>query len=175
MNGCVAPIDTDAEPGDTIIETKAAGVTVRFVEPTIEPEVALMAVVPTLALVAFPVAPMVATLVVADAHVAVPVRSWVLPSVKVPVAVNCWLVPSAMEGLPGVTVIELRTAAVTVKLSVPVTDPYWAEMVAVPCPRPFPKPVLPTVAVAGLEELQVAELVRSWVEPSVNVPVAVNC
>jgi len=89
VNGCVAPIETEAVPGDTVIDTKAAGVTVRLVEPTIEPEVALINVVPTLALVAFPVAPMVATLVVAEAHVAVLVRSWVLPSVKVPVAVNC--------------------------------------------------------------------------------------
>jgi hypothetical protein len=175
VNGCVAPIDTDAEPGDTAIETKAAAETVRLVEPAIEPEVALMIVVPILPLVAFPVAPMMATLVVAEAHVAVLVKSWVLPSEKVPVAVNCWLVPSAMEGLLGVTVIELRTAAVTVKLSVPVTEPYWAEMVTVPCPRALPKPVLLTVAVVGLEELQVAELVKSCVVPSVNVPVAVNC
>lgn len=42
---------------------------------------------------------------------------------KVPVAVSCWVVPSAMEGLEGLTVIEVSTAAVTVKVSVPVTDP----------------------------------------------------
>ena len=44
-----------------------------------------------------------------------------------------------------------------------------------PCAMPFAKPALLTVAVAGLEELQVAELVRFWVVPSANVPVAVNC
>jgi hypothetical protein len=165
----------DAELGETAIETKAAAVTVRLVEPTIEPEVALMVVVPTLALVAPPVALMVATLTVAEAHVTVLVRSWVLPSLNVPVAVNCWLVPRAIEGLLGFTVIEVRTAAVTVRLSVPVTDPYWADMVTVPGTRPVPNPVLLTVAVEGLEEVQVAELVRFCVDPSVNVPVAVNC
>jgi hypothetical protein len=40
---------------------------------------------------------------------------------------------------------------------------------------PFAKPVLLTVAVGGLDELQVAELVRFCVEPSEKVPVAVNC
>jgi hypothetical protein len=64
-------------------------------------------------------------------------------------------------------VIEESAAAVTVKLSFPVIDPEVAEIVTAPCAIPFAKPVLPTVAIAGLEELQVAELVRFCVEPSV--------
>ena len=37
------------------------------------------------------------------------------------------------------------------------------------------KPVDAIVATATFDELQATELVRFWVVPSVNVPVAVNC
>lgn len=94
------------------------------------------------------------------------VRFWVLPSVNVPVAVNCCTVPSATEVLLGVTAIEVNAAAVTVRLSVPVIDPKVAEIVTDPCTTPFAKPMLLTVAVAGLEELQVTKFVRFCVEPS---------
>jgi hypothetical protein len=116
------------------MESKAAGVTVRLVEPTIDPEVALIVVVPVLALWISPVALTVATLPVVELQVAVLVRSCVVPSLKVPVAVNCCEVPSAIEALPGVTVIEVRTAPVTVKVSVPVTDTKVAEIVTAPWP-----------------------------------------
>jgi hypothetical protein len=49
------------------------------------------------------------------------VRTWVIPSEKVPVAVSCTLVPLAIEGLVGVTTIEVRTAGVTVAVVVPDT------------------------------------------------------
>jgi hypothetical protein len=49
------------------------------------------------------------------------VRSCVVPSEKTPVAVNCAFVPLAMEEPVGVTVIELRVAAVTVTVVEPVT------------------------------------------------------
>ena len=74
MNCCVVPWPIAAEFGDTEIEVKPAGVTVKLVEPTTEPDVALMRVVPVLALEANPVADMAATLVVAELHVAVLVR-----------------------------------------------------------------------------------------------------
>jgi len=76
------------------------------------------------------------------------------------------VVPRATEVVLGVTAIEAKAAAVTVKLSVPVIDPEVADNVAVPCAMPFAKPAPLTVAVAGLEELQVTELVRFCVEPS---------
>ncbi len=120
----------------------------------------MIVVIPSPALVANPVEFTVATPVAVEAHVAVPVRFWELPSVKVPVAVNCWVVPNATEGLPGVTAIEVSAAAVTVRLSVPVTEPKLAEMVTDPCAKVCPKPMVLIVAMALLEELQVAELVR---------------
>ena len=46
---------------------------------------------------------------------------------------------------------------------------------AVPAATPVARPVLEIVATAGASELQVAEAVTSWVLPSENVPVSVNC
>ena len=149
-----------AEFGVTAIETRAAAVTVKPVEPETEPRVAVMVVVPVLALVANPVELMVATPAGEGDHVAVLVRSCVLPSEKVPVAVNCWIVPREMEGLAGLTLMEVNTAAPTVKSSVPVTEPKLAEMVTVPWDTACAKPLRPIVAIALLEELQVAVLVR---------------
>ena len=40
---------------------------------------------------------------------------------KVPVATNCWCKPRATEGLPGVTAIETRVAAVIVTAVLPLT------------------------------------------------------
>ena len=109
--------------GLTTIETSAAGVTVSFVVPEMEPEVAVMVVVPVPALVAKPWVPValltVATGVLEELHCTELVRFWVLPSLKVPVAANCCLVPNAIEGLAGVTAIEFRTTPVE---PVPVRD-----------------------------------------------------
>ena len=77
-------------PGDKVTEPP---VTFRVVEPLIEPELAVMFVVPAPALVASPCVPaallMVATVVTDEAHMAVVVRSCLVPSLKVPMAANC--------------------------------------------------------------------------------------
>ena len=56
---------------------------------------------------------------------------------------------------------------------------FAALMVVVPAPAAFTKPRVPFALLMAatflLEELQVTDLVRSWVLPSVKVPVAVNC
>ncbi len=75
--------------GVTAIETRAAGATVRVVEPLTEPDVAVIVVLPCATLVASPELLMVATAAVDELHVTVFVRFCVLPSVNVPVAVNC--------------------------------------------------------------------------------------
>jgi hypothetical protein len=71
-----------------------------------------------------------------------------------------------MEGFAGVTAIDDNTAAVTVRVVDPVTEPEVAWMVLLPFPTPLAKPVLLIVATEAFEELQVAELVRFCVEPS---------
>jgi hypothetical protein len=162
-----------------VIETRAAAVTERIVEPVTIPEVALIAAVPVAALCASPVLFTEAVETVSEAHVTVEVRSWVLPSVNVPVALNCCLVPSAMEGFAGATAIEDSTAAVTVNVVMPLIDPELAVILAEPVPTLVPSPwvfvALLTAATAGVSEPHCAVLVTSWVVPSVNVPVAVNC
>ena len=50
-----------------------------------------------------------------------------------------------------------------------------AVMVAVPGDMPVASPEEVMVATAGSELAQVTVAVRSWVEPSLKVPVAVNC
>lgn len=78
----------------------------------------------------------------------------------------------------GVTVIETRLALKTVRVVVPETSLKNAVTTVCPDPtavaNPFILAPLLTVATVLTEELQVTELVRSWVEWSENVPMAVN-
>jgi hypothetical protein len=68
-------------------------------------------------LVVRPVLLMLATPVPDELQVAEFVRFWVLPSEYVPVAVNCSVVPKAIDGLAGVTAIEVKIAATPLPLS----------------------------------------------------------
>jgi hypothetical protein len=122
------------------IDTRVAAVTVNTVEPVTVPELALTVDVPVPALVARPLASMLAVEVVFDDHATVPVRSCMLPSVNVPVAVNCCIVPSAIDGSAGVTAIDASMAAVTVNVVVPVTEPEVAVIFAEPLLKLVAKP-----------------------------------
>ena len=83
-----------------------------------------------------------------------------------PVAVNCVVVPKAMLGLVGDTLIETSVAAVTVNVVLPEIRPDVAVIVVEPgattVARPLEPAVLLTEATAFDEEVQVAEVVRSW-------------
>jgi hypothetical protein len=61
---------------------------------------------------------------------------------------------------------------ITLKLADPLMDPEVAVMVAVPGVRPVATPDVVTVATAVFEEVHTAEEVKSWVLPSLYVPVA---
>ena len=115
-------------------------VTVRVVEPFTLPKVALIVELPIPTPVAKPPVVIVATLVVSEFHVTVLVMSCVLESVYVPVAVNCCVKLLTIEGFTGVTLIETRVAAVTVRVVEPLTLPEVALIVDVPTPRPVAKP-----------------------------------
>ena len=121
----------------------------------------------------------VATAGPSEVHVAVAVRSCELPSPNVPVAMNACFVPRAMDALSGVTASDTSAPEVTINVVEPCTPPRLAEMTAEPLPAPVANPPLPSplliVAVEGVSELHDALAVTSWVLPSVNVPVAVNC
>jgi len=118
---------------------------------------------------------MVAIPVALEVHVADPVRFWLLPSVYVPIALNCSVVPSAIELFAGVTAIDTSAAAATLNPVEPVMPPEAALIVVFPIPTVLAIPPLLIVATVTADDVHVAVLVRSWVVPSVSVPVAVNC
>jgi hypothetical protein len=155
------PNTIDGFPGVTAIETRAAGATVRVVDPLTVPELAATVVVPTPVPVARPPLEIVATPCDEELHVTVLVRSCVLPSVYVPVAVNWLLLPKIMVGIAGVTVIESNAAALTVYVVEPLIPPELAVMIVCPAEALLAKPVLLRVAMLGLEEIQVVVLVMS--------------
>src|SRR5690348_470826 len=138
-----------------------------------------MTTVPVPVVVASPEVFNVATVVSLDDHDTVLVRFCVVLSLNVPVAVNCCVVPKATEESAGVIAMERSTAAVTVRVVDPDTLPEVAATVVVPIPtlvaRPCDPAVLLTLATLGLLETHCTVVVMFWVEPSVNVPVAVNC
>jgi len=80
VNCCVTPLAIVGFAGFTAIETRVAPVTVSTVEPTTDPEVALIVLVPAATAVASPPAPIVAVAGVPDAQVTVLVRLCVLLS-----------------------------------------------------------------------------------------------
>src|SRR5712692_9247171 len=114
--------------------------TVRTVELLAAPELAKMFARPNPAAVARPPGPTTATPDASEDQIADPVRSCVLPSVYVPVAVNCCEVPSEIAGFCGVSAIETRVAAVTVRLPEPLTDPDAAVIVTAPEARVLARP-----------------------------------
>ena len=71
--------------------------------------------------------------------------------------------------------IETSVGDPTVSVVEPLTVPEVAVIVVTPCAMLVASPVLPTVAMLGLEEVQVTELVRFCVVLLLYVPVAVNC
>jgi hypothetical protein len=85
------------------------------------------------------------------------------------------VLPATTEAFAGVTAIEVRAAAVTLRPVDPETLPWVAEMV-VDCPpvTPFASPAALIVAAVAFDEAQVTELVIFEVVPLLNVPVAVN-
>ena len=80
-NCWLVPLAIDALPGLTDNDTRTGAVTATLTEPVIEPEVAVIVVVPGATLVAYPSAPIVATPGTAAVQVADCVKSCVLPSV----------------------------------------------------------------------------------------------
>ena len=153
--------------GVRFIESRVAGVTLKIVEPLVDPEAAVIVLCPVAALAACPVLLIVATAGAELLQVTEPVISRVLPSVYVPVAANCWFVPNAIDGFAGVIAIETRAALVTVRVVEPLTVPELAAIVVAPVPFPVAKPALEIVATAGEDELQVTVPVMSCALPSV--------
>ena len=152
--------------GVTVMEDRVAEVTVRVVLPEILPEVAVIVAVPAATAVARPLLLTVATDVLDELQVTCAVISWLVPSEYLPEAASCWLFPAGMLGLAGVTDMEVRVAAVTVRVALPEILPEVAAMVARPAAPDVARPLLLTVATELLDELQVTCVVISWLVPS---------
>ena len=71
-----------------------------------------------------------------------------------------------MDGVAGVTAIVCSTAAFTVSVVFPDTDPNVADMTEVPTVTPVARPPLLMVATAGVPELHVTDVVISLLVPS---------
>ena len=175
VNCCVSPAAIEGLAGVTAMLCRVAEVTVSTVEPLTRPNVAVMLDVPTATPWARPPELIVATEVVADAHVTEPVMTAVVASLYVPVAVNCWFAPATIEGFAGATAMLCTVAAVTVRTVEPLISPTVALMLLVPAATPWARPLELIVALAVVPEAHVTVAVRSRCEPSLYVPVAVNC
>jgi len=80
----------------------------------------------------------------------------------------------AIEMLGGFTAIDVKGAGI-VAVVVPLMPFDAAVIVVVPKCTPVANPPVLMLALAGVEEVQVAELVRSLVGPLEYVPVALKC
>jgi hypothetical protein len=167
VNDSVRPWAMLGLAGVRAIDVTSAGVTVNVVVPLTAPDVAVITVDPVASVEATPELEMVATDALAEAHVTDVVRLTVDPSEYVPVALKSSASPLAMLGLVGATAIEIKLAAVTVNVVVPLTPPKAAPMVVPPAASPVASPVAVIVAAATFVEVQMAELVRLAMVPSV--------
>ena len=81
-------------------------------------------------------------------------------------AFSCSTVPFANEEFAGVTAIDTRVGAPTVRLVDPEIAPEVAVMDVLPVATPVASPALLIVPIAGSDDVHIAEEVRSWVLPS---------
>jgi hypothetical protein len=78
--------------------------------------------------------------------------------------VNCWVVPGGIDGLAGVTLIEINCTGFTVSVVLPEILPEVAVISVEPALALPAKPAALTVATVGTEELHVAVEVKfCWV------------
>jgi hypothetical protein len=124
--------------------------------------------------VAKPPAVIVATPVVCEVHVTELVKFCVELSENVPAAVNCSVLPFTIDGFAGVTAMDTSVAEVTVSTVDPLTLPEIAMIVLDPAAFAVAIPPGAIVAVFVFWDCQLTEALRSFVEPSLYFPVAVN-
>jgi len=133
-----------------------------------------MEVLPVATLVTKPLALIIATAGFDDFHSTSWVRSCVVVSLNVPVAVNCLFASLGMVELVGAIANETKVALVTVTEAVPEIDQEVAVTVDVPATIAVPNPVELTVRTFCALDDHCTDG-STWVLPSSNVPVAVNC
>jgi hypothetical protein len=145
------------------------------VEVVMDPSVASMVVSPGVSPLATPLEPIVATDGLNELQLTCAVRFRVPPSLKVPTAANFWLVFCAIIALPGTIASDDKLAEFTVKGVFPLIEPDVAVILTVPRFRAVARPLAVIDETLLWEEPQATVFVMSWVVPSENVPVALNC
>lgn len=155
-------MDVSGEPSTAMADVALSG-----------PSLAVMVALPADRAVTLPPATL-ATFDAEDVQVTMLVITWVLPSLKVPVATKFTDVVGASTALAGATEIDVSVAELTLSGVLPETPSKVAEMLAVPGAIALALPRAPTVATAGLSELQLESLVITCLVPSLNRPVAVK-
>lgn len=140
----------------------------------------LIVVVPVDALLANPFDLMVATATSDEVHVTCTVILTTELSVNIPWAANSCEDPRLIDGLMGVTEIEVKVAFVTVRVrgGVALIPAKAADTVVLPVATPVATPALSaellTVATEGVDEVHVTADVKSNCWPSLNAPIAVS-
>jgi hypothetical protein len=177
----IASLSPAARPlceAESWIEVSVAAVTVTLAEPEIEPTVAVTFALPTAIGSTTPPAFTDKTTGFELDQVAEAVKFCVLPSLNTPVAVRPDVRPNARLSDSGVTLMEVRTAGVTITFAEPDTPLSEAETVVAPAATavncPFNPSVLLTVARRGLDTLHCADAVTSCVLPSLKAAVALK-
>ena len=89
-------------------------------------------------------------------HVA-EVIACVVPLLKVAMACSCRLFPKAMDNAAGMMFSAVTTGGLTVTFAEPVMDPEVAVMVTAPVVMATTLPAALTLAIAAVDELQVAD------------------
>jgi hypothetical protein len=170
VNCCNEPTGTEGLAGVTVMDRITADVTVNTVLPVTESEVADIAVLPAVRVLANPVLSTVALVVLDELHVAADIF-WVLPSVKSPTAVNWVVFPRANDGADGLSDIETRAAGSTVNVVVPVTAAEVALIVTLAALKAAATPVLSMETILGSEDAQTTAA-KICVLPSLKTPPA---
>ena len=119
VNCWVTPTGILGLTGVTDTEDRVAEVTVRVLFPEINPEAAVMVVVPAATVVTRPLLLTVATDGFDEVQMTCVVISKLVPPEYPPKAVNSWVTPMGMLGLAGVTDMEDRISEVTLRVVLP--------------------------------------------------------
>ncbi len=170
VNCCSTPNGIVFVAGVTAIDVSVALVTVSVAVPDMELEAAVIVVVPAAKPIAVPfvgtISLTVATLVEDEVQLTLLVTSFILPSAKVPMAVKEVAVVAAIDFVAGLTAMPVKGGAGTVSVVDPLTLPDLAVMVVVPAATVVANPLALMVAVAAVEDVHVAEAVKSLLVPS---------
>lgn len=174
LNCCVAPAETDAFAGVMVTDTSVPVLTVTVVVAFRPYAAAVIVACPAFFPRTIP-EPRTFTICGFDDFHDTFVIVAVLPSLYFPVTLSCSEVPFATVGFAGLIAMDTRLTFDTVSVVDWLIEPQSASIVVLPAATLVARPAAVIVAIDGLIDFHKTCCVMSWVELSLNVPVAVNC